>query len=245
MDRLLTSVLDAHGGLQNWAKVTKLTADMTLGGPFWGARGWQGIFDRQTVIADPHREHITFSPFTAERYTSVLDVAPERVALTTSDGRTIQERLNPRESFPTAFDPFTTPWDAIQVAYFASAAVWNYLTAPFVFVQSGVIATEIDPWTEDGQIWRRLAVSFPTSIANHNADQTFYYDQSYLLRRMDYSPDVTGKPPVAHYAFDHKTFDGFVFPTRRRVFLHDADGIADKGFAPITIDLAYVKVERR
>ena len=99
------------------------------------------------------------------------------------------------------------------MAYFTSAAVWNYLTEPFVFAQSGVEAREITPWTEGGQTWRRLAVKFPKTIANHNADQVFYYDDAYMQRRMDYSPDVTGKPPVAHYMHDHKTFDGFVFPT--------------------------------
>jgi hypothetical protein len=28
--------------------------------------------------------------------------------------------------------------------------------------------------------------------------QVFYYDGELLLRRMDYSPEVTGGPPVAH-----------------------------------------------
>ena len=50
-------------------------------------------------------------------------------------------------------------------------------------------------------------------------EQVFYYDDAFMQRRMDYSPDVTGTPPVAHYAYGHKTFDGFVFPTRRRVLL--------------------------
>jgi hypothetical protein len=242
MDKLLTAVLDAHGGLQSWAKVTRITARMSLGGPFWAARGWPNVYSNQTVIIDPHREHITFAPFTAPDRMSVLDVGPERVAITTLDGRIIEERSNPRDSFPTAFVDSSTPWDAIQAAYFTSAAVWNYLTVPFVFTQPGVEAREIDPWTEDGQTWRRLAVTFPKTIANHNAAQVFYYDNAFMLRRMDYSPDVTGNPPVAHYTHDHKTFDGFVFPTRRLVYLHDASGVANKEFAPITIDVAAVTV---
>jgi hypothetical protein len=52
-----------------------------------------------------------------------------------------------------------------------------------------------------------------------------------MQRRMDYSPDVTGRPPIAHYTHEPRTFDGFVFPTRRRVHLHDADGRADQSFA--------------
>jgi hypothetical protein len=242
MDKLLTTVLDAHGGLQNWAKVTRITARMSLGGPFWAARGWPDVYSNQTVTLDPHREHITFAPFTAPDRMSVLDVGPERVGITTLDGRNIEERVNPRDSFPTAFVDGSTPWDAAQVAYFTSAAVWNYLTAPFVFTRPGVEAREIAPWNEDGQAWRRLAVTFPKTIANHNADQVFYYDDAFMQRRMDYSPDVTGNPPVAHYTHDYKTFDGFVFPTRRAVYLHDASGVANKGFAPITIDVAAVKV---
>jgi hypothetical protein len=87
-------------------------------------------------------------------------------------------------------------------------------------------------------------VTFPKTNANHNPDQVFYYDDTFMQRRMDYSPDVTGKPPVAHYAHDHKIFDGFVFPTRRLVHLHDASGVANQGFAPITIDVAAVTVDQ-
>ena len=242
MNKLLKAVLDAHGGLQNWAKATRVTARMSLGGPFWAARGWPDVYLNQTVTINPHREHITFAPFTAPDRMSVLDIGPERVAITTRDGRIVEERVNPRQSFPTAFDPSSTPWDAIQVAYFTSAAVWNYLTEPFVFTQPGVDAREIAPWTEGAQTWRRLGVTFPRTIANHNAEQIFYYDDAFMQRRMDYSPDVTGKPPVAHYTHDHKTFDGFVLPTRRLVHPHDANGVADQGFSPLTIDVTAVTV---
>ena len=35
MDELLARVLDAHGGLDNWSKVTTLRVKLELGGPFW------------------------------------------------------------------------------------------------------------------------------------------------------------------------------------------------------------------
>ena len=130
------------------------------------------------------------------------------------------------------------------MAYFTSAATWNYLTAPFVFTYPDVTAHEIEPWRENGSSWRRLAVTFGPGIANHNADQVFYYDDEFMLRRMDYSPDVTGNPRVAHYTHSPRTFDGFVFPTLRLVHLHDADGVADQSFAPITLDVEDVTVHR-
>jgi hypothetical protein len=82
----------------------------------------------------------------------------------------------------------TTTWDAVQVAYFTSVATWHYLTAPFVFTYAGVTAKEIEPWDEHGATWRRLAVTFPPGIANHTPDQVFYYDEHFMLRRLDYSP---------------------------------------------------------
>jgi hypothetical protein len=241
MDELLRSVLDAHGGAHRWAQATRITARMSLGGPFWAARGWPDVFSDETVTLDPHREEITFTPFTALNRSSSFVVGPERVSIHRVEGDLVEERLAPRESFPAFSD--TARWDAIQLAYFTSAAVWNYLATPFVFTHPGVVVREIAPWTENTQTWRRLAVTFPTSIANHNANQVFYYDDTFMQRRVDYSPDVTGRPPVAHYTHDPKEFDGFVFPTRRRVHLHDADGIADQSFAPITIDIASVAVE--
>ena len=243
MDELLATVLDAHGGSANWGKTTRITARMSLGGPFWAARGWPDVYSEETLALDPHRERITFSPFTAPDRVSVLDVGPERVAITTRDGRVVEERVDPRTSFPSTFVDASTPWDAIQLAYFTSAAVWNYLTAPSVFTQPGVEAREIAPWREGTQTWRRLAVTFPETIAKHNAKQVFYYDDAFMQRRMNYSPDVTGSPPVAHYTHDYRTFDGFAFPTRRLVHLHDVGGVADQHFAPITIDVAPVTVE--
>jgi hypothetical protein len=44
MDKLLCATLDAHGGLQRWNSVTEITARMSLGGVFCGARGWPVAF---------------------------------------------------------------------------------------------------------------------------------------------------------------------------------------------------------
>ncbi len=43
MNDLLAAVLDAHGGVENWSNVAMLTAKMSLGGPFWVARGWPEV----------------------------------------------------------------------------------------------------------------------------------------------------------------------------------------------------------
>lgn len=104
MDELLSRVLDAHGGLENWTRVTKLTARLSLGGPFWAMRGWPDVYANATAVVDPQREHITFMPFTAPDRMSIFDVNPERIGITTLDGRHVDERTNPR----ARFQPFRT-----------------------------------------------------------------------------------------------------------------------------------------
>ena len=61
MDELLSAVLDAHGGLDNWQNVRTLTVRFSRGGPFWAARGWP-ILANEKVTLDAHREHIEFTP---------------------------------------------------------------------------------------------------------------------------------------------------------------------------------------
>ena len=122
-----------------------------------------------------------------------------------------------------------------------AAAAWNYFTAPFVLTEPGVEAREIEPWQEDGQTWRRLSVTFPE--ATHNREQVFYYDHDFYQRRMDCQPVVTGNP-IAHYTHNPQYFDGFLFYTLRLVHLRAADNVADRNFAPITIDIESVTLTR-
>jgi hypothetical protein len=239
---LLANVLNAHGGLDKWERVRSLKADVVFGGPFWSMLGWPHAGLELAASLDARREHITLSPFNQPDRIAVFDVEPERLSIHTTDGVLVEQRDDPRSSFPP-FALGTTRWDPIQVAYFLSAALWNYLTQPFSFTYPGVDVREIQPWDEGGETWRRLAVRFPNTNANHNADQLFYYDTDFMLRRMDYAPDVTANPPVAHYTHDPETFDGLVFPTRRRIHRRDADGIADQNVASITLDVAKVTVE--
>jgi hypothetical protein len=245
MSDLLNNVLEAHGGIERWHQVARLIARLSLGGPFWDWKGWPDVYRDQTVTLETRRERITFEPYPRAGQRSVLEVDadgghPEIVQIRDETGAVLERRQDPRRSFPAYTN--AVPWDAIQVAYFTSCATWNYLTAPFVFTYPGVQAREIEPWAENGQTWRRLAVTFPATIANHNPDQVFYFDEQFLQRRMDYQPDVTGSP-IAHYTHDPKKFDGFVFYTRRRVHVRDEDGIASFDITPITIDVDSVSVD--
>jgi hypothetical protein len=237
MTELLESVLDAHGGLDRFQQVRQITVDGSLGGPFWAAKGWPGVYDSVQITIETGHPEITFAPYPEAGRLSHFSAGPERLEIRRTDGTVVEGRDSPRQSFPpTAPAP---PWDAIQTSYFTSCACWNYFTEPFLFTYPGVTCDEIEPWDENGETWRRLAVHFPSGLPNHNPDQTFYYGDDFLLRRMDYHPEVTDAL-AAHCVYDYETFGGLRFPTRRRVYIRNPEGIADTSFAPITLDVRKV-----
>jgi hypothetical protein len=239
---LLAGVLDAHGGVDLWARVQTITARLSIGGPFWGRKGWPEIFgDETTLELDAHRQHIVVMPFNGDDRRSVFDVNPERIVVYTSDGTAVDRRDHPRASF--AGYEIATPWDALQVGYFISYACWNYLTAPFLFTSPGVETQELEPWHEGGEAWRRLHVTFPRSIVTHSTEQVFYYGADFMQRRMDYAVEINGGVLVAQYQYDPKTFQGLVLPTQRRVHRRSPDGTADQSQTSITIDITDIAID--
>jgi hypothetical protein len=241
MNDLLTRVLDAHGGVDRWARADTITVRLAISGPLWSRKGWPEIFGDQTTLElDARREHIVVRPFNGVNRRSVFDVDPERIVVYTDDGIAVERRDDPRASF--AGYEVTTPWDALQVGYFISYACWNYLTAPFLFAHPSVTTNELEPWQEAGETWRRLHVMFPRSIATHNPEQVFYYDADFMQRRMDYAVEVNGDVLVAQYQYEPKTFDGLVFPSQRRVHRRTADGTADQSQTSITLDIDDIEI---
>jgi hypothetical protein len=75
-------------------------------------------------------------------------------------------------------------------------------------------------WREkDGSCWQTLRVTYPPAFPTHSRQQTFYFDDQWLLRRLDYTAYVFGEwTRGAHYCEDHKNFDGLIFPTHRVVY---------------------------
>ena len=235
MSDLLDMVLDAHGGLRRWLGVRTLTASLAVGGPFWGQQGFPDAFLDEMLTIDAHRQHAVFTPWTAPGHSLTFDADPERVVLQTADGQTIDSRTSPRSSY--AGKDAYSPWDALQIGYFLSYGMWNYLTTPFLLTFPGVETGEAGPWHEDGETWRRLNVTFPTSITTHSAEQVFYFGADGLLRRLDYTTEVNAADPVAHYTEGDKTFDGLAFPTRRRVYRRNPDATPDRSVTAITLDI--------
>lgn len=239
MTNLLDLAIKAHGGSERWQEITQLSAHVVIGGGLWHLKGWPGVFADAYVKADPRDQCIEYTPF--QDSSRRLLMTPELVAVVGGDGKNIEERREPRQAFKG--HTLQTPWDALHLAYFSGYAMWGYLTAPFMFAYPGFQTEEIEPWDENGESWRRLKVTFPEEIHAHCREQVFYFDANGLLRRNDYRVDIIGSGSTsAHYASEHKSFGGIVFPTQRRVYPIGADNKPVLERVLVSIDVKEVEV---
>ncbi|WP_245263401.1 hypothetical protein [Azorhizobium doebereinerae] len=229
--------IKAHGGWERWAQLSDLRAHANIGGGIWALKGWPGAYADVDVTVSTRRPHAEYAPFPRTGQRGVWE--PERTAIVTDDGGIVEERTAPRSFFHGHAIP--TPWDQQNLIYFAGYAIWTYLTTPFLFRLPGFEAEEIEPWTENGETWRRLKVTFPATVPSHSPVQTFYFDAAGLLRRHDYSVDIMGGTASANYASDHKTFSGLVIPTKRRVYATRPDNTPILDRVAVAIDILNVE----
>lgn len=229
MTDLLDLALVAHGGLDRWRELARLRVDCSVGGHSWPS---DGVLAATTATVDTRDQRVIFDPIGESGHRSLY--TRDHVEITDADGAVLDASDEPRRMFDGHAK--SSSWTRLHKAYFASYALWNYLSLPFLLTRPGFQVEEIEPWQEDGRTWRRLRAEFPAHIATHATVQTFYFDsEDHLLRRHDYDADVLGALPTAHYTTDHRDFGGIIFPTRRWVVFRNADNTTQD--APILVSL--------
>jgi len=234
---VIDDAVKAHGGLDRWLAVTSLSAPVSIGGSLWADKGHDGVLADAAVFIDPHQQRVEFSGFGPRRLRTWFE--PLLVTLRSEDGTEIVRRRDPRASFP---QDAAARWDDIQVAYFASYAIWNYLTLPFLLTAPGVEVTEVEPWPAADPSWRRVRADFGKApIETHNRVQYYNFDSNLLVRH-DYDADVLGGAPASNQAADYREFGGLLFPTCRRVTARDSDGAAGTGPILVSIDFGDITV---
>jgi len=206
----------AHGGLDLWEGAEEISVQISAGGLAFASK-LQGhaVRDVQVRIAT-RGQHVIFTPYPTAGHRGVL-LEDGTVRIETDGGEIVQEREHARDAFGDLRHKLW--WDRMDILYFGTYAIWTYLSTPFIFVREDYQVRELDPWVEDGERWRRVAVTFPAHIHTHSREQVFHIDEAGLIRRHDYTAEPIGDwARAAHYCLDHQSFDGLVVPTRRRVY---------------------------
>jgi hypothetical protein len=217
LSSLLEEVLEAHGGRDRWAAATTIRANVRSGGLLLRTRVPGNGFADARIEVDVDRVRSTATPYPDEGGRGVFDSGAVRIE--TPAGEVIEERRDPRPYFfGRSGLRRNLRWDRLDAVYFAGYAWWNYLNAPYLLTREGMKVTEVEPWREGEETWRRLDVEFPAGLDTHSREQTFYFDAELRLRRHDYTPDIiSGRARAAHMCADHVVAGGLLFPTRRWV----------------------------
>jgi hypothetical protein len=214
---LLEEVLDAHGGTKRWAAARQIRARVRSGGLLIRTRVPGNRFADYDLTVEAAERRTVLDPFPKDGLRGVFDSGEARIEA--EDGAVIESRTNPRAAFSGRTGlRRNLRWDALDSTYFAGYAMWNYLTTPYLLTREGVEVREGETWSENGESWRRLEVTFPTDLDTHSSRQTFYFDSGGVLRRHDYVAKVVGGwAHGAHYCAEHTQSGGLTFPTRRWV----------------------------
>jgi hypothetical protein len=218
MTSLLAIAMDAHGGLKRWKEVQTIVVSASITGAIWAIKGQANYLNDIVMRVDTQRQQIVTDFLKQDKR---LTYSPDRVTLEMPVGRVAQERNDPEKSF--AGQSRETPWDPLHVAYFQGEALWTYLNSPFLYAQPGFITEEIKPIEVQGELWRRLKVTFPDHIKSHTKEQISCFGPDGLLRRHDYTVDILGGATGLNYAYDYRDVDGIKFFTKRRVYAYQGD----------------------
>lgn len=241
MNELLANVLAAHGGLDRWRKLSKVSATIVAGGGLLPMKGLDVEPMPLQGTVTTHTESTVIEPFGQPDWR--MTFTPDRVAIETTLGTLVHERLDPRAAF--GGHTMNTAWDLLHRAYFNGYARWTYLNTPFLMALPGFEVTEILPWREGTEKWRGLRARFPNGLASHSKEQDFYFGDDFLLRRHDYYLEIAGGGPVAQYVYEIVEADGFRFPTKRRAYVRGPHLKAIRDLLLISLDLTNFRTMTR
>jgi hypothetical protein len=239
MNELLELAVAAHGGLDRWHSCRSVSLELSVGGVLWELKGQAGLFVNATYQAETHTQRATLGRFGAPDRR--VHFTSDRLVLETGTGEVIESRDTPRSAF--AGYVTDTSWDQLHAAYFDAYALWTYLIQPFLYAYPDFVTEEVDPWEEDGEIWRRLKVIFPDNIASHAREQITYFGPDGLIRRHDYTVDVLAGAAGTHYIHDYQRFDGIMVPHRRRVYPRGEDN--QRMAEPVLVSIDITRISFR
>lgn len=213
MLKVLTEIIDAHGGHAYWNSLDSIEIKISASGFLFTAKGIQPLSHVRMTLCTT-RPEVVIHDYPEPGQTTCF-FGDERVEIIDVHGNVLQKRTRPRKAFHQLRRLFR--WDTLDFAYFSSYAMWCYMTTPFLFLHEGVeVADAIDSGS-DG--YTRLAVKFPETVPVHCACQDFYFDKEHHLHRLDYTAEVVGSwAYAAHFCESYRQFSGLFLPTRRRVY---------------------------
>jgi hypothetical protein len=210
---LLQEVLTAHGGVDLWRTVRRVDVRLRVQAPMFLFRLRLPRWWTFTAQVDTRNVRTVLTPFPAPGQRGVYE--GDDVRIESETGQVVARLANARADATRRVS-----WTELHVLYFFGYAFWNYVNTPFFFLNPGFELAQLPPVGTAPARRRRLHVRFPPGLHTHSPEQTFYFDDAGLLRRLDYTADIFGPwARGAHVVDGHEKFQGIVYPTHRFVLI--------------------------
>ncbi len=187
---VLERTIAAHGGRALWEDAREICVKVSSGGLAFASK-LQGsaVRDVEAHIATTG-QHVTFSPYPRAGMRGVLERGGA-VRIETDAGAVLEQREQPRRDFADLRHKLW--WDRLDILYFATCAMWTYVSAPFVFAGDEYAVRELDPWREGDETWQRVAVRFPEWAHTHCREQETFDGLTLPTRRRVYQRRRDGR----------------------------------------------------
>jgi hypothetical protein len=198
---LLEECIAAYGGSGRWRAEEAVEVRVSARGLAFLMKGNGNPLTGTRARVRTSGQHVEFSDWPRPGATAVLTSEEARIGE--------ERRTQPR---------FGRRWDELDFVAFGGAAMWTYMSLPFVLAD----------WGAEELPGRRLRFRVPEPIRSHSREQTLHLDASCLIVEHEYVAEAFGHWARAmHTSSRFETFDGLPVPTRRRVRL--------KPFGPIVV----------
>ena len=169
---LLDNALKACGGLERWNRFDRFEAHVSIGGSYLASKV-DATNLKEIVVSGNTR-------FQAAEVVGMLDRSGRGlcranwVGIENHSGLIAAQQSVTPEEFAKLGS--RAHWTELDVVYYCGISIWNFINCPFLLAESGFKIGEIAPLDTDGEVWRRLHVTFPDRIATEACEQILDFD---------------------------------------------------------------------
>ena len=197
MNDLLKLAIDGHGGMQRWEQISRFRAAAAITGAICAPKGKPDLLGRRRAGGRDPRPAAQDHPIPAGQASTQPGSRTGRRSRP-AEGVLVAERLDPAASFAGHDPPVALgrlPGGVLRWRGQLELLRRRRSSSPAPTSS----AEEIEAGHEDGQVWRSLLVTYPETIVAHCRQQTHYFDDAGLVRRLDYTVDILGGGWAYHH----------------------------------------------
>jgi hypothetical protein len=198
MRGLLEETIGAHGGLDAWSAQDSVKLGLRSGGLAFRSKGRPEAMGGASATIATSGQHVVFEPYPRPGERGVF--VGSEAWIEDAAGSVIARTDRPRG----------LRWQPVDMLAFAGAALWSYISFPFVLGRPEFAVRELPS--------RRLEVTVGNGIVTHSGRHVLWIGDDGLIHRHDYTAEAMGRFAfAANVVLEHGRLGDLVLATRRRV----------------------------